>query len=138
MTLNMLATYILADKDGNGFELSNLLKSATGKVNDYAQSLVVIIGVVMVVAAIYQIGKGFMSGGRGQTNWAMAIGCLIVGGAICVTGGYKLIANVAKGGKDTISSMGENKSASKITMDNAASSDGSTIIIGDYIYSFDE
>lgn len=135
MTLNMLATYILADN--GGFELSNLLKSATGKVNDYAQSLVVIIGVVMVVAAIYQIGKGFMSGGRGQTNWAMAIGCLIVGGAICVTGGYKLIADVAKGGKDTINSMGANSGASKVTMDKSAESD-STIIIGDYIYSFDE
>lgn len=134
MTLNMLATYILAD---GSFELSNLLKSATGKVNDYAQSLVVIIGVVMVVAAIYQIGKGFMSGGRGQTNWAMAIGCLIVGGAICVTGGYKLIADVAKGGKDTINSMGANSAASKVTMDKSAETD-STIIIGDYIYSFDE
>lgn len=134
MTLNMLATYILADNGGSG-SITNILKSASDTASTWGRYFLVVLGIVMVIYGVYQIGKGMMSGGRGQTNWAMAIGCLILGGALAVSGGWKFVVNIAQGSGNELNEMSQNDGGSGEINANA----GSTIIIGDnLICTFDE
>lgn len=133
MTLNMLATYILADADKG---ISNILKGASHQLQKWGQWFLVVIGVAMVIYGIFQIAKGMMSGGRGQTNWVMAIGCIIVGGLLSVSGGWGFVANLAKGSGEEIQNMSDTETTNdKAFMNN---SPNSTIIIGDLVCTFDE
>lgn len=134
MTLNMLATYILADTSPKG--ISNILKGASHQLQKWGQWFLVVVGVAMVIYGIFQIAKGMMSGGRGQTNWVMAIGCIIVGGLLSVSGGWGFVANLASGSGKEIQNMSETETADdKAFMNN---SPNSTIIIGDLVCTFDE
>lgn len=136
MTLNMLATYILADNNGGAGSITNILKSASDTASTWGRYFLVVLGIVMVVYAVYQIGKGMMSGGRGQTNWAMAIGCLVLGGALAVTGGWGFVVNIAQGSGNELNMMSQNDKGSGAINANAGNS---TIIIGDdLICTFDE
>lgn len=136
MTLNMLATYILADNNGGAGSITNILRSAADTLNAWGKYFLVLLGIVMVVYGVYQIGKGMMSGGRGQTNWAMAIGCIILGGAIAVTGGWGFVVKIAQGSGNELNEMSNNTNGSGSISDNVTNS---TIIIGDnLICTFDE
>lgn len=66
-----------------------------------------IIGVAMVVVGIYQIAKGLMSGGKGQTNWVMTIALLLIGGALALTSGWTTVGKLVKTGNVTLSDMAE-------------------------------
>lgn len=136
MTLNMLATYILAtNNNGGSGSITNILKSASDTASTWGRYFLVVLGIVMVIYGVYQIGKGMMSGGRGQTNWVMAIGCLILGGALAVSGGWKFVVNIAQGSGNELNEMSQNENGSGEINANA----GSTIIIGDnLICTFDE
>lgn len=80
-----------------------------GNAQDFAimvvRYLVIIAGVVAIGAGVFQIVKGFVSGGKGQVNWGMAVGCLLVGGALTV-GGISWVAKIAAGGKNEIDNAG--------------------------------
>ena len=140
MTLNMLATYILAD-DNSG-SISNILKGASNKLQEWGQWFLVVIGVAMVIYGVFQIAKGMMSGGRGQTNWVMAIGCIIVGGLLSVSGGWNFISNMASGSGKEIQNMSTTKTndddAFMSNNPNKTGTETGTIIIGDLLCTFDE
>lgn len=135
MTLNMLATYILADDAPKG--ISNILKGASHQLQKWGQWFLVVIGVAMVIYGIFQIAKGMMSGGRGQTNWVMAIGCVIVGGLLSVSGGWGFVANLAKGSGEEIQNMSKTDTTNDKAFMNENPNNG-TIIIGDLVCTFDE
>lgn len=135
MTLNMLTAYILAAKKGGSGSITNILKSASDTASTWGRYFLVVLGIVMVIYGVYQIGKGMMSGGRGQTNWAMAIGCIILGGALAVNGGWKFVVNIAQGSGNELNEMSQNENG-KGEIDPEANG---TIIIGDnLICTFDE
>lgn len=136
MALNMLTAYILAtNNNGGSGSITNILKSASDTASTWGRYFLVVLGIVMVIYGVYQIGKGMMSGGRGQTNWVMAIGCLILGGALAVSGGWKFVVNIAQGSGNELNEMSQNENGSGEINANA----GSTIIIGDnLICTFDE
>lgn len=136
MVLNMLTAYILAtNNNGGSGSITNILKSASDTASTWGRYFLVVLGIVMVIYGVYQIGKGMMSGGRGQTNWVMAIGCLILGGALAVSGGWKFVVNIAQGSGNELNEMSQNDKGSGEINANA----GSTIIIGDnLICTFDE
>ena len=71
-----------------------------------------IIGIAMVIVAIYQIAKGLMSGGKGQTNWVMTIALLLIGGALALMGGWNTVGNFVGISNNTIVGM-SNGSADK-------------------------
>lgn len=135
MALNMLTAYILATNNGGSGSITNILKSASDTASTWGRYFLVVLGIVMVIYGVYQIGKGMMSGGRGQTNWVMAIGCLILGGALAVSGGWKFVVNIAQGSGNELNEMSQNDNGSGEINADA----GSTIIIGDnLICTFDE
>lgn len=87
------------------FDILNFLGNTSTFVQNVGSYVVVIAGFVMIIVAIVQIAKGLASGGKGQVNWAMSIGCLLVGGALAF-GGWTAVTSIANGGQQTIQDMG--------------------------------
>lgn len=76
----------------------------------------------MLIAAVWQIAKGLMDQGRGQTNWFMVVLLFLVGGAF-MYGGFNFAENMASGGKKTIEDLGKGVSQSIVyTMEAPTSS----------------
>ena len=88
------------------WDLGSFLQNATETLKQWGGYLIILIGVVMVIASVYQIAKGLISHGKTQTNWAIAIILLILGGAFMV-GGFSFVSNIASGGKKTIEDLGQ-------------------------------
>ena len=87
------------------WSLDNFLQNAAGTAKTWGGYFIVLMGIIMIIVAAWQIGSGLMSHGKKQTNWAVAIVLLILGGAFAV-GGFNFVANIASGGADTINSLG--------------------------------
>ena len=91
---------------GSGWSVQNFLDNTNSTLRTWGGVIVSIIGVVMVIVAIFNIGKGLMGGGRGQVNWVLNIILFLVGGALAFGGGWSLVQDVSKGGSDTLNQLG--------------------------------
>lgn len=88
------------------WSVSGLL-SGTGKsIETWGKAIVAIIGVVMVIFGVVQIAKGMMSGGKGQVNWVMSIGLILVGGMLAFAGGWSILESIGTGGYSTLNKLG--------------------------------
>lgn len=102
LPLNVLALTFDITKFG-----ANLYKM----LREWGNTLIVIIGVVMMIVAVWQIAKGLIQHGKSNTNWAVAIALLIIGGALASfgatgTGAWEWLERIAAGGKNTINELG--------------------------------
>lgn len=107
--------------NGDTWSITNLLTGAGKTLQSWGSLLMVVIGVVMVIAGVFQIAKGLIShGGQGgRTNWAVAILLIIVGGAIGLFGassGWDFVKGVAQGGKQTLTDLAEGKDVGTILL----------------------
>lgn len=89
------------------WDVGTFLRNATSTVKSWGGLVVILIGVVMVIAAVLKAAHGLMSHGKVQTNWAIVILLLILGGAFMV-GGFTFVSNIASGGKKTLEELGGN------------------------------
>lgn len=87
--------------------IGEFLSSFQETLANYGSIVSSIIGIAMVVVAIYQIAKGLMSGGKGQTNWVMTIALLLIGGALALVGGWGTVGNFVNIGDKTITEMSQ-------------------------------
>ena len=99
MTLNKFLATTAA------WDLGTFLQNAKSTIETWGGYLIMLIGVVMVIVAVYQGAKGLISPQKSQTNWGMVAALLIVGGAFSI-GGYSWVSNIAEGGKKTIDDLG--------------------------------
>ena len=92
----------------SGWSIDNFLNTLGDALHEWGAMIVFIIGTVMVIASVYFIAKGLMSQGRGQTNWAVTILLLILGGVFMSTGlaGWGWLEDVSKGAKQTMDDLG--------------------------------
>lgn len=98
------------------WDLGTFLQNATSTLKTWGNYLIILIGVVMIIVAVYQIAKGLISHGRGQpTNWFVAILLLIIGGALMV-GGFTWVSGIAEGGKQTIDDLGNGSGSGGIIL----------------------
>jgi hypothetical protein len=81
--------------DESNFSITNFLSGAVQFLQEIGGFVVLIAGVILLIVGVVQIAKGLAGGGKGQTNWAMSIGCLVAGGALCF-GGWSLITNLSE------------------------------------------
>jgi len=93
-----------------GFSINTFMGNAQGFALMVVRYIIVILGIVAIGAGIFQIVKGFVSGGKGQVNWGMAVGCLLVGGAL-TAGGVAWVAKIAAGGMSEIDDAGTKSNA---------------------------
>lgn len=98
-----MANYIVLSWDLNSF-LNNL----GAAMQTWGKMIVFVIGTAMVIASVFLIAKGLMSQGRGQTNWALTLLLLIIGGAFMATGfgGWNLLVDISEGSRQTIDDLG--------------------------------
>ena len=120
--------------NSSSWSVDNFLKNLQNSLGDWSQIIVVIIGLVMLIVGIFNIAKGLMSQGRGQTNWFMNIVLFFVGGALCFSGGWGLVKKVSKSGQDTVNDLGNGTKH-----DNSWQETDEAIVIdmGNYIISVD-
>ena len=87
------------------WDLTSFLDNSKEQLQTWGGALIMIIGVVMIIVAIFQIAKKFISPQSAPGGWAGPIVCLIVGGAL-LAGGWTFVSNIAQGGKKTIEDLG--------------------------------
>ena len=102
----VLMNLVPLSKTSSNWELGTFLQNATSTLQKWGGYFIILVGVVMILFAVYQIASGFISHGKKQTNWFIAVALLLVGGAFSV-GGYSFVANIAAGGKETIENLGK-------------------------------
>lgn len=88
------------------WDLRTFLTNSFATLGDWFGLAVMILGIVAVAYAIWQIVSGLMSHGKKQTNWALAIILLLVGGALSMSTGFSFVQGIAEGGKTTIEDLG--------------------------------
>lgn len=91
----------------NGWTLENFLNNAFKKLKGWGGILVTIIGIVMLVAGIYQVAKGLISHGKTQVSWPIAIILILLGAALAFAGVWGLMSDIGTGARGTIESLGE-------------------------------
>ena len=102
MTGTVAGTNANSSKWAVGTFLNNLNKS----IFKWGQTLVVIIGIVMVIVGVFNIAKGLMSGGKTQVNWVINILLFFIGGALAFSGGWNLVQDISAGGYSTLQELG--------------------------------
>lgn len=117
------ATEAVADTNGSG---ESFFAKICTNVADYMKAIgsyiVLILGVIAVCMAIWQIVKAFAAGGRG--NWGITICCLLFGG-ILITAGWSTIFTGEKFGgfgKTTLEEMMNGSTPTAINDFNSGSS----------------
>lgn len=112
--LSNLATNVNAST--LAWDLTTFLRNAATTITTWGGLIVVLIGLIMVIVGVYQIAKGFISHGKQQTNWVVAILLLLIGGALCFGGGWNLVKKVSEGGASTIEQLGDGTTGSIMFM----------------------
>lgn len=93
-----------------GWDLSSFLDNSFGTLGAWFSSAAMIIGIIAIMFAIWQIVSGLMSQGKKQTNWGLALLLLLVGGMLSMASGFEFVKDIAEGGKKTIEELGTGKS----------------------------
>lgn len=90
------------------WDLRTFLDSSFSTLKDWFSLAIMILGLVAVAFAIWQIVSGLMSQGKKPVNWGLAIVLLLLGGALSMTTGFDFIRGIAEGGQATINDLGGN------------------------------
>ena len=102
--LPMLLADDTTSGDTGGKDVAKMAENAGYYIQDIVKYVVAVIGIILIVVALVQIAKGLASGGKGQVNWVMSIGCLLVGGLL-LFGGWNLLSKVSLVGRDTVETL---------------------------------
>lgn len=90
---------ILAD-----WSMDNLLNGANNKLQTWAALGVAVLGIIMVIVALFKFGKGMMSD-RAQTNWVLVIVLFLVGATLAFGSGWKFVHDMSDFGVNTINEV---------------------------------
>ena len=90
---------------GSGWDLSSFLDSSKEQVTQWGGAFLMLVGVVGVIWAAFQIISGLMSNGKKQVSYGTQTILLLVSGALATTG-ISLVMDIAAGGQKTIEDLG--------------------------------
>ena len=98
------------------WKLESFLVNLIEKVKVLGSGVIMLLGALMIIVGVWQIFKGVTGGQKAHTNWAMTLGCFIIGGMF-LTGGYNLMANISKGAGSSIEEIGNKDTSGSLTKD---------------------
>lgn len=82
--------------------IGKFIQSMGTNIGSWVKMIVMIIGVIMVGAGIYQVAKNLISHGKGQTNWIVTFALIIIGAILMLSGGWGFIKDFSKAGETTL------------------------------------
>lgn len=88
------------------WDLGSFLENSFDTLGKWASSFVMIIGLICLTYAVWQIATGLWSQGKKQTNWFTSILLLLVGGVLSAATGFEFVKTIASGGQKTIEDLG--------------------------------
>lgn len=88
------------------WSLDSFLNRVKDKLSGWGGILIVIIGIVMIIAGVYQIAKGLAGHGKAQISWPIAILLVVLGGVFVAISSIALFENIGKGMQTTIEDLG--------------------------------
>ena len=91
------------------WDIDSFLTNLGTKLQTWGSLIFIILGVVMLIVAIYKLATGLMSHGKGQpTNWFVVLLLFLAGGALVAAGtsSFDWVKGIAEGGKTTIEGLG--------------------------------
>lgn len=104
---NDLQYSFLAGAASSGFDIGTFLDNSGKTLGKWFGLAAIILGLVAIIYAIYQIATGLMSHGKKQVNWFVTIALLLFGGMLTVGGGgFEFVKGIAGGGQKTITDLG--------------------------------
>lgn len=95
------------------FSFEKFFTTSTNSLSTIGGAFIVLLGLVMIVVAGWQIAKGLIGHGKAQTNWFIVIGLLLAGG-IFMAGGISWLTSLAKGVGNAAQGLGEGKEINTI------------------------
>lgn len=102
-----LGAFLMTGSGANSnWSITGFLSNLNGSLEVWGQLIVVAVGLVMLIVAVFKIAKGLMSGGRGQVNWVLNVLLFFIGGALCFGGGWGLLKDISSGGASTLEQLG--------------------------------
>lgn len=101
------------------WDLRTFLQNSFRTLDQWFSLAAMVVGLVAIAWATWQIVSSLMSQGKKQINWAVAIILLLVGGALSMSNGFQFVRGIANSGQKTINDLG-----------------GQTIVMFQYIKSF--
>ena len=82
--------------------IGTFIQTMGKNIGSWVKMIVMIIGVIMVGAGIYQVAKNLISHGKGQTNWIVTLALIIFGAILMLTGGWDFIKTFSDAGQTTL------------------------------------
>ncbi len=91
-----------------GFDIGAFFSNLTDKAKTWGAYFIMFLGVVLLIMGVVNIVKAFASHGRGQVNWLMVAGMILVGGFLLGVGAnMEGLINLSKVGEETIKDLGD-------------------------------
>lgn len=92
------------------FDIEAFLTNATAKIKDWGGLALILMGVILMLVAVFKIVSGLISHGKKQVSWTVCIIMFILGGALASFGlgadAWAWLQGIAEGGKNTIDDLG--------------------------------
>lgn len=104
-----LGQVLVAASTNAKWDLTSFLSGSFKTLGTWINMAIMIVGLVAVGYAVWQIISGLISHGKKQVNWAVTIILLVVGGVASTSTGFQFFRDIAEGGKDTIDDLGSGK-----------------------------
>ena len=92
------------------WDIESFLTNLANSIKKWGGLALVVLGVCMVLVAVFKTATGLMNHGKGQPpNWLMILILFLLGGALCAAGGtqaWDFVSKISKGGSKTIEDLG--------------------------------
>lgn len=94
----------ILDPNPTTWDITTLLSNLTETLKNWGGMVIIMLGVVMIIVAVWKAATGLISHGKTQTNWFVVAALLIFGGALAV-GGWNWVYGLSKGGQTTLNNL---------------------------------
>lgn len=108
-----LGVEFLAGAAGS-WDIGSFLENSGTTLRTWFNAGLMVVGLVAIAFAAWQIVSGLMSHGKKPTNWGVAIVLLLVGGVLASSTGFNFMEGIAKGGEKTIEDLGSGSTGGTI------------------------